>query len=136
MFISWTTKILRLNHQSPPKLTTDLKNAPTLTGTGAITKVSIGGLNKLFNHRSRMGIMAILMVNDWADFVALRDTLKLTDGSLASHLKALVKEKQIEVEKKFVDDKPKTSYRATAEGQAAFEAHLAELEEFIKLVDN
>ncbi|MFT7227385.1 MAG: hypothetical protein ACI92C_002933, partial [Neolewinella sp.] len=118
MFISWTTKILRLNHQSLPKPTTDLKNAPTLTGTDAITKVSIGGLNKLFNHRSRMGIMAILMVNDWADFVALRDTLKLTDGSLASHLKALVKEKQIEVEKKFVNDKPKTSYRATAKGQA------------------
>lgn len=107
-----------------------MKDAPT------ITKVSIGGLNKLFNHRSRMGIMAILMVNDWADFVDLRDSLKLTDGSLASHLKALVKENQIEVEKKFVDDKPKTSYRATAAGRKAFEAHLAELEEFIKLVDN
>lgn len=113
-----------------------MKNAPTITASGNITKVSIGGLNKLFNHRSRMGIMAILMVNEWADFVSLRDSLKLTDGSLASHLKALVKEKQIEVEKKFVDDKPKTSYRATADGREAFEAHLAELEEFIKLVDN
>jgi len=40
------------------------------------------------------------------------------------------------VEKKFVNDKPKTSYRATPQGRAAFEAHLAELEEFIKLVDN
>jgi DNA-binding MarR family transcriptional regulator len=107
-----------------------MKNAPT------ITKVSIGGLNKLFNHRSRMGIMAILMVNDWADFVALRDALKLTDGSLASHLKALIKEKQIEVEKKFVDDKPRTSYRATPEGSKAFEAHLSELESFIKIIDN
>ncbi len=102
----------------------------------SITKVSIGGLNKLFNHRSRMGIMAILMVNEWADFVSLRDALKLTDGSLASHLKALVKENQIEVEKKFIDDKPKTSYRATPEGRQAFEAHLAELESFIKLIDN
>jgi DNA-binding MarR family transcriptional regulator len=107
-----------------------MKNAPT------ITKVSIGGLNKLFNHRSRMGIMAILMVNEWADFVALRDALKLTDGSLASHLKALIKEKQIEVEKKFVDDKPRTSYRATPEGRRAFEAHLAELESFIKIIEN
>jgi len=100
------------------------------------TSISISGLNKLFNHRTRMGIMAILMVNDWVDFVSLRDTLKLTDGSLASHLKALVKEKQIEVEKKFVNDKPRTSYRTTTEGRSAFEAHLAELEEFIKLIDN
>lgn len=99
-------------------------------------KVSIGGLNKLFNHRSRMGIMAILMVEEWADFVSLRDTLELTDGSLASHLKALVKEGLVEVEKKFVDDKPRTSYRATKEGKVAFEKHLAELENFIKLVDN
>ena len=99
-------------------------------------KVSIGGLNKLFNHRTRMGIMAILMVEEWADFVSLRDTLELTDGSLASHLKALVKEEMVEVEKKFVNDKPRTSYRATASGRRAFEKHLAELEEFIKLVDN
>ena len=107
-----------------------MKNAPT------ITKVSIGGLNKLFNHRTRMGIMALLMVNEWVDFVSIRDALKLTDGSLASHLKALVKENQIEVEKKFVNDKPKTSYRATKGGRVAFEAHLAELESFIKTIDN
>lgn len=102
----------------------------------ATGKISIGGLNKLFNHRTRMGIMAILMVNDWVDFVTLRDTLELTDGSLASHLKALVKEKQVEVEKRFVNDKPKTSYRVTKSGKKAFEAHLTELEAFIKLVDN
>lgn len=105
---------------------------PLSTGS----KISIGGLNKMFNHRTRMGIMAILMVEEWADFVSLRDTLELTDGSLASHLKALVKEDLVEVEKKFVDDKPKTSYRATVDGKKAFEAHLTELENFIKLVDN
>jgi predicted ArsR family transcriptional regulator len=100
------------------------------------SKISIGGLNKLFNHRTRMGIMAILMVDEWVDFVTLRDTLKLTDGSLASHLKALVKEEQVEVEKKFINDKPKTTYRTTVGGRKAFEAHLGELESFIKLVEN
>ena len=98
--------------------------------------INVDGLNKLFNHRTRMGIMAILMVNKWVDFVTLRDNLKLTDGSLASHLKALVKENLVEVEKKFVDDKPRTSYQATDGGRVAFEAHLAELEAFIKLIDN
>ena len=97
---------------------------------------NLGGLNKMFNHRTRMGIMAILMVNEWVEFVALRKALDLTDGSLASHLKALVKEDQVEVEKKFVDDKPRTSYRATSGGREAFEAHLAELEAFIRRIDN
>lgn len=94
---------------------------------------SIVNLNQLFNHRTRMGIMAILMVNEWVDFVSLRDALQLTDGSLASHLKALVKEGLIEVEKKFVNDKPKTSYRATEKGTTAFKKHLSDLEAFVKL---
>lgn len=98
--------------------------------------ISIEGLNKLFGHRTRMGIMAILMVNEWVPFVDIRDTLKLTDGSLASHVKALVKEELLEVEKKFVDGKPNTSYRATARGRESFEAHLAELEAFIRRIDN
>ena len=97
---------------------------------------NLGSLNKLFNHRTRMGIMAILMVNEWVDFVALRKALQLTDGSLASHLKALVKEELVEVEKKFVEDKPKTSYRATNVGRSDFETHLNELEAFIKRIDN
>lgn len=94
---------------------------------------SIVNLNQLFNHRTRMGIMAVLLVNEWVDFVSLRDVLKLTDGGLASHLKALTKEDLLEVEKKFVDDKPKTSYRATEKGREAFNRHLAELENFVNL---
>ncbi|MTB50101.1 transcriptional regulator [Lewinella sp. W8] len=98
--------------------------------------LSITGLNKLFNHRTRMGIMAILMVNDWVDFVSIRDGLGVTDGGLASHLKALVREELIEVDKQFVDNKPRTTYRATPAGRESFEQHLAELESFIKRIDN
>lgn len=94
---------------------------------------SIVNLNQLFNHSTRMGIMAILMVNEWVDFVSLREALQLTDGGLASHLKALTKAELIETEKKFVADKPRTSYRATAAGRQAFDNHLAELEAFVKL---
>lgn len=99
-------------------------------------KVSISGLNKLFNHRTRMGIMAALVVNEWVDFVSLRDALQVTDGSLASHLKALVKEEQVEQEKQFVENKPQTTYRATPAGRQAFLEHLEELENFITLKDN
>lgn len=94
---------------------------------------SIINLNQLFNHRSRMGIMAILMVNEQVDFVNLRDALQLTDGSLASHLKALAKEELIAIEKKFIKGKPNTSYSATPKGRSAFQDHIAQLEAFVKL---
>ncbi len=99
-------------------------------------KHTVAGLSKLYSHRMRLGLMGILVVNDWVDFVTLRDALKLTDGSLAGHVKALLKAGQIEVEKRFVEDKPRTSYRATAAGRSAFEQHLSELEDFLKLMDN
>ena len=99
-------------------------------------KSTVAGLSKLYSHRMRLGLMGILVVNDWVDFVTLRDALKLTDGSLAGHVKALVKAGQIETEKRFVEDKPRTSYRATAAGRKAFEDHLGELEDFLKLIHN
>ncbi len=99
-------------------------------------KTTVAGLSKLYSHRMRLGLMGILMVNDWVDFVTLREALKLTDGSLAGHIKALDKAGQIETEKRFVEDKPRTSYRATAAGRRAFERHLGELEDFLKLIHN
>jgi len=76
--------------------------------------------------------MSILMVNDHADFNSLKEYLKLTDGNLASHLKALEKIDFIKVKKEFIDRKPNTKYMATAKGRNAFEKHLDALEQIIK----
>ena len=54
---------------------------------------------KAFDHRIRLGIMSILMVNEYADFNTLKELLDATDGNLASHLKALEKEDFIDIEK-------------------------------------
>ncbi|MCB8964014.1 MAG: transcriptional regulator [Bacteroidales bacterium] len=89
-------------------------------------------LNKHFENRIRLGIMSVLMVNDWVDFSAMKETLNVTDGNLASHMKALEGERYVEVKKQFLDKKPNTSYRATIEGRKAFEDHLAALEKLIK----
>lgn len=96
-------------------------------------KTIIEGLHKAFESRVRLGIMAALAVNDDLDFTSLKDLLKVTDGNLASHLKALEKEKFIKVNKTFVDRKPNTSYSMTAKGEKTFEAHLNALEYLINL---
>ena len=76
--------------------------------------------------------MSALAVNDKLDFNALKDYLDVTDGNLASHLKALEKEKFIGVEKSFVGRKPNTKYFMTKEGKKAFDDHLKALENLIR----
>lgn len=89
-------------------------------------------LNKAFDNRIRLGIMSVLMVNDWVDFNSLKEMLGLSDGNLASHIKTLENEQYIEVSKRFIGKKPNTQYRATISGQKAFREHLDTLEEIIK----
>ncbi|MEL6969904.1 MAG: transcriptional regulator [Bacteroidota bacterium] len=93
----------------------------------------ISQLRKAFDHRIRLGVMSMLMVEEWVDFTHLRDNLEVSDGNLASHLKALDKEGYIELRKQFIGRKPNTSYRATEKGRAAFMSHLAFLEKIINL---
>ena len=80
----------------------------------------------------RLGIMSILMVNDSVDFNTLKEKLELTDGRLASHIKALENEAYLIVKKQFIGRKPNTSYSATAAGKKAFTEHLGALENLIK----
>ena len=94
-------------------------------------KNPIANLQKVFESRIRLGIMSALMVNDIVDFNALKELLGLTDGNLASHLKALEQQEIIVVSKQFIGRKPSTTYKATAHGRDLFRLHLAALEELI-----
>lgn len=95
-------------------------------------KTIIDGLHKAFESRVRLGIMSALAVNDTLEFTALKEYLEVTDGNLASHLKALEKEDFIGVNKTFVERKPNTKYFMTAQGKKAFEEHIGALEKLIK----
>ena len=76
--------------------------------------------------------MSVLMVNDSYDFNNLKETLGVTDGNLASHLKALEENKLIKVNKQFIGRKPNTSYSITETGAALFRDHIKALEDIIK----
>ena len=80
-------------------------------------------INKAFESKVRLGIMAVLMVNEEADFNFLKEQLSLTDGNLASY---------IECSKGFVGRKPRTVFRATKQGREAFKSHIEALENFLK----
>ncbi len=76
--------------------------------------------------------MSALIAGEAMDFNRLKELLGVTDGNLASHLKALEKEVFIEVQKSFVGRKPNTKYLATKAGKRAFKAHIDALEALIK----
>ncbi len=92
----------------------------------------IDNINKLFDHRIRLGIMSILMVNEEVDFNRLKELLNATDGNLASHTKTLEKAEYIKIEKSFIGKKPNTRYSATKLGKLAFKKHIEALEQIIK----
>lgn len=92
----------------------------------------ISNINKTFESRIRLGIMSVLMVNESYDFNSLKETLEVTDGNLASHLKALEEKGMIKVNKQFINRKPNTSYSATKTGTDTFKQHLKALENLIK----
>lgn len=92
----------------------------------------ISGLNKEFESRVRLGMMSVLMVNEWVEFKEMKELLKVTDGNLASHSTALEKKQYIEIKKEFVGKKPKTSYRITDLGKNAFQEHVKFLEKIMR----
>ncbi|SDL95601.1 Winged helix DNA-binding domain-containing protein [Catalinimonas alkaloidigena] len=92
----------------------------------------LSDLDKAFENRVRLGAMSVLMVNDWVEFTALKETLEVTDGNLASHLGGLEKAGYVQVRKAFIGRKPNTSYAATDKGKAAFQQHLNALESLLK----
>lgn len=89
-------------------------------------------LDKILEHRIRLQIMSVLVTNDGYEFNALKELLGVTDGNLASHIKALEREKYVSVSKSFVERKPNTKYKITERGRHAFKKHLDALEAVVK----
>ena len=88
--------------------------------------------NKVFESKIRLGLMSVLVVNDAVSFNELKELLQLTDGNLASHLRALEEIEYISIQKQFMGRKPLTTYSATEKGSEAFNEHLHVLEKMIR----
>ena len=89
-------------------------------------------LDKILEHSGRLQIMSVLAANASYDFTSLKELLQVTDGSLASHIKALEREQYITVNKSFVDRTPNTLYKITDRGRTAFKKHLNALNAFVR----
>lgn len=92
----------------------------------------LAGLDKLLEHRTRLGICVLLARHDTLTFSRLKELLEETDGALGAHLRKLEDDRYVTVRKKFQDRKPITWYALTAAGRGALEGHVKTLEKLIK----
>ena len=75
--------------------------------------------------------MAYLSNVKEVDYTTLRNSLELSDGHMSTHMKELVASEYVEMEKSFVENKPKTTYRITGRGRKAFASYVGVLREII-----
>lgn len=90
-------------------------------------------LDKTFDNRVRLGIMAVLVTNESVDFNELKRLLGVTDGNLSGNVSVLRKKKYLDVNKQFINNKPNTSYTATDTGRDAFRRHIDALEKIAQI---
>ena len=88
-------------------------------------------LDPLVHAPVRLAIMSSLVPVEEIEFTTLRDQIGATDGNLATHIGKLEKAGYVKVRKRFVRRKPRTLYRLTSKGRAAFDAYLAALERLL-----
>lgn len=92
-------------------------------------------LNETIHQPVRLRIMAALVTlqpNDEVDFTYLRDLLEVTDGNLGAHLRKLEEAGYININKVFVERKPRTYISATSTGRRIFQEHVEALEAILR----
>lgn len=90
-----------------------------------------GELDRVIHQPVRTQIVAYLANVKECDYTTLRDNLSLSDGHMSTHMKQLVEAEYIAIDKAFVNNKPKTTYRLTPEGKKKFHAYVKHLKEIL-----
>src|SRR5260221_14687140 len=108
----------RINNLNPTKLAADLE---------AFEK-----LEPAIHTKARLAIMSVLAANESLSFTELRDGLRLTDGNLAAHLRALVDAGLVRLRKIGNPNKPTTAVSLSVAGRIAFMRYLDGLEHIVR----
>ena len=74
-------------------------------------------LDRLLEHRTRLGACVVLSRAERASFSKLKQLLGETDGNLGAHLRKLEDAGYVSAHKEFVERKPVTWYVLTAPGK-------------------
>lgn len=87
--------------------------------------------DELIHAPTRLAIVSLLAATEWAEFKFIRDGVGTSDSALSKQLTTLEQAGYVQIRKSFVGKRPRTSARLTRAGRAAFEGHVAALQEIV-----
>jgi DNA-binding transcriptional ArsR family regulator len=93
-----------------------------------MTDFDYAAIDEILASRVRLAIIAFLAGAKTADFAAVRDATKTTDGNASIHLRKLEDAGYVTMQKRFIARKPQTLYSLTEHGRKALLAYVAHLE--------
>lgn len=96
------------------------------------TANGLAKLDKLLEHRSRLGACVMLADTDAMSFTNLKKLLKETDGNMGAHMRKLEDAGYLEIKKEFQDRKPITWYSLSEKGRQSLKSHLDALQSIIQ----
>lgn len=85
-------------------------------------------LDELVHQPVRFSLLATLAAAEEAEFAFVRDAIEVSDSVLSKHAATLETAGYLAVRKGHVGKRPRTWFRLTDQGRAAFEAHVALLQ--------
>ena len=89
-------------------------------------------LDRVIHEQGRLAILSLLAASTELSFTELRDTLKMTDGNLTTHIRTLQEAGYISVAKSYQNNRPLTTCAMTASGRRAFAEYINQLEKLIR----
>jgi DNA-binding MarR family transcriptional regulator len=89
-------------------------------------------LDRVIHEKGRLAIMSLLAASPELAFTELRDTLKMTDGNVTTHIRTLQEAGYLAVAKSYQNNRPLTTCSLTAAGRKAFADYIALLEQIIQ----
>ncbi len=92
-------------------------------------------IDDLVHQRARLGILAVLVEAERADFAYLRRVLELTDGNLGRHLEVLRDQGLVATTKSVAGSRPRTWVSITDAGRAALAAEMGALRRLLERFD-
>lgn len=93
--------------------------------------MTVARFDELIHAPTRLSIVSLLAASEWAEFQFIRDSVGLSDSALSKQLATLEQAGYVEIGRGFVGKRPRTSARLTTAGRAAFEQHVAALQEIV-----
>ena len=76
--------------------------------------------------------MSMLAASPELSFTEMRDSLKMTDGNLTTHIRTLQEAGYVSVTKSFQNNRPLTTCSLTAAGKKAFTGYINLLEQIVQ----